>query len=181
MSKVTLGPSGQVIDVDAAKPLMQQLKEAGKNIKSSCGGCATCGDCVIIIKAGEENLSPMTFEEKRLLGSVFHITKERLSCQVQALGPVTIDISAHEKKKSLKVEAAVSKGTGVVVRKKEDLQETASKSQENIKEKKEDDWYRHWDKKDEKDASKVPPKQGGGKRPKAFQVKDDDRDPQDKK
>ena len=172
MSKVTLLPSGVVIEVDASKPLMLQLKDAGKNIKSSCGGCATCGDCVILIKEGAENLTPPTFEETRLLGNVFHITRERLSCQTQALGPVTIDISAHEKKKSLLKTDPVSKGTGILIKKREELQETEAKSQEKDAVKKEDDWYRHWDK-EEKDPAKLPPKLGGGKRPRPFHTDDD--------
>src|SRR5205085_1439537 len=98
--KCTLWPSGEVIDVDGERSLFEQLKKAGKKIKSSCGGCATCGDCVIVIKSGELSLNAQPFEETRLLGNVFHITKERLSCQTKVTGDVTIDISAHEKNSS---------------------------------------------------------------------------------
>src|SRR5690554_1080332 len=95
--KVTLLPSGEVLDFNGEDSLLSQLKASGKKIKSSCGGCATCSDCIIVVKEGEENLTPQNFEELRLLGNVFHITKERLSCQTRLTGDVTIDISAHEK------------------------------------------------------------------------------------
>ena len=95
--KCTLWPSGEVLELNGEETLLNQLKKAGKKIKSSCGGCATCSDCTIIVKSGEMNLTSQTFEELRLLGNVFHITKERLSCQTKVTGDVTLDISAHEK------------------------------------------------------------------------------------
>lgn len=171
MPKVTLWPSGEVLEVNETESLLKQLTDAGKKIKSSCGGHATCGDCVLVVKGGEDNLSLTTFEELRLLGNVFHITKERLSCQTKIKGDVVVDISAHEKKKSSKAAGPVPKSPSVKVRKKEEVQETASKSQEKIEVKKEDDWYRHWDKKDE--LGKVPPKLGGGKRPRPFKHSED--------
>ena len=108
-----------------------------------------------------------------MLGNVFHITKERLSCQTKVTGDAVIDISAHERKKST-ASAAVSKSSSVIVRKREDLQEAASKSQEKVEVKKEDDWYRHWDKPEGSDASKPPAKLGGGKRPKPFKTTSED-------
>ena len=73
--KCTLWPSGEVLDLNGEETLLGQLKKAGKKIKSSCGGCATCSDCVVVVKSGERNLTAQTFEELRLLGNVFHITK----------------------------------------------------------------------------------------------------------
>src|SRR6476620_3773409 len=95
--KCTLWPSGETLELNGEETLLKQLKDQGKKIKSSCGGCATCSDCVVVVKSGEMNLTPQTFEETRLLGNVFHITRERLSCQTKVTGDVTLDISAHEK------------------------------------------------------------------------------------
>lgn len=167
--KITLWPSGEVIEANGHETLLVQLGKAGKPIKSSCGGHATCGDCVVVVKGGEDALTPPTFEELRLLGNVFHITKERLSCQSYPRGDVTLDVTAHEKKKKGGVTASVSKGATVVVRKRSELQETADRSQEKDAAKKPDDWYRHWEKKDE-DASQVPRRLGGNKRPKPFKL-----------
>lgn len=172
MPKLTLWPSGEVLEANEKENLLVQLTNAGHKIRSSCGGHATCGDCVIVVKGGDSSCTAPTFEELRLLGNVFHITKERLSCQTKLMGDVVIDITAHTKRGSKKA-SAVSKGPSVIVRKKEDVQETALKSQEKVEVKKEDDWYRHWDKPDA-DASKVPAKLGGGKRPRPFKTNNED-------
>ncbi|MBL7665704.1 MAG: (2Fe-2S)-binding protein [Bacteriovoracaceae bacterium] len=97
MPKVTVWPVEKVLEVEAGSKLMTVLKEGGFYIKSSCGGCASCSDCVVVIKRGEDNLSRPEFPELRLLGNVFHITKERLSCQTTVNGDVIVDIARHLK------------------------------------------------------------------------------------
>ena len=175
MPQVTLWPAGEVLEVNSHESLLAQLTKAGKKIKSSCGGHATCGDCVLIVKSGESCLTPPTFEELRLLGNVFHITKERLSCQTKVTGDVVLDISKHDKKKGKHIgPVEVQKGSTVIVRKREDIVEPEPKSQEKVEVKKEDDWYRHWEKPDGTDPSKVPAKLGGGKRPRPFKSDNDD-------
>jgi len=177
--KCTLWPSGEILDLNSEENLLVQLKKAGKNIKSSCGGCATCSDCMIIVKSGETNLSPQTFEELRLLGNVFHITKERLSCQTKLTGDVTIDISAHEKSAtSAKSTSSVPKSTTTKLKKREDLVKLARENEEKSQVKPEGTWYRHWEKEAE-DPNK-PKKLGGNKRPKSFNYNDTDKD-EDKK
>jgi ferredoxin len=96
MAKLTLWPSGESLEVNSKESLYKQLKTAGYDIKSTCGGCASCGQCVVKIVKGEENLQEAGFEELQLMGNVFHITKERLSCQTYANGDITLDISAHQ-------------------------------------------------------------------------------------
>lgn len=166
--KCTLWPSQESFSINGREPLLVQLKRQGKDIKSSCGGCATCGDCVIVVKTGEENLTPQTFEELRLLGNIFHITKERLSCQTKVTGDVTIDISKHEKKSLFANDkaAVVPNGPKTMLKKRQDIAKVESKSQDIPAEKKDPSWYRHWekDKPDESKAKKI----GGNKRPKAF-------------
>ena len=168
--KCTLWPSGEILELNGEETLLQQFKKAGKKIKSSCGGCATCSDCTIIVKSGEMNLSPQTFEELRLLGNVFHITKERLSCQTRITGDVTLDISAHEKATETQKSVSGPKGTGVRLKKREDLEKIALESKEKNQEKSSDTWYRHWDK--EEDTNGKPKKLGGNKRVKPFNFND---------
>jgi ferredoxin len=169
--KCTLWPSGEVISLNREDTLLNQLKKAGKKIKSSCGGCATCSDCTIIVKSGELNLTPQTFEELRLLGNVFHITKERLSCQTKVTGDVTLDISAHEKNTFTgKGEKQVPKSTSTILKKKEEVEKSVRENEEKSKEKRSDDWYRHWES-EEEDPNK-PKKLGGNKKPKAFNYSD---------
>lgn len=179
--KCTLWPSGEVIEVDGERSLFEQLKKSGKKIKSSCGGCATCGDCVIIIKSGELNLNPQPFEETRLLGNVFHITKERLSCQTKVTGDVTIDISAHEKNSSAsqKETGSVSKSSQVLVRKREEIEKAVRINEEKAQEQKPDTWYKHWEKGEEAPTDHAvpgPKRLGGNKRVKPFRYADKDED-----
>ena len=172
--KVTLMPSGEVLDFNGEETLLTQLKGAGKKIKSSCGGCATCSDCMIIVKSGEENLTPQSFEELRLLGNVFHITKERLSCQTRLTGDVTLDISAHEKN-TFTGKNESDKKPQTKVRKKEEVESLLKEREERVVQGKNGDtWFKHWEKNGEgagEDQNR-PKKLGGNKRPKPFKFSD---------
>ncbi len=103
MAKLTIMPQKMTIEVSEADTLLSSLKKSGLSIKSSCGGCASCGDCIIEVLAGDEFLSEQTFEETKLLGNIFHITKERLSCQTKITGDVIINIEKHKQKEVAKV------------------------------------------------------------------------------
>ena len=96
MHKIILLPQQVTIELSGEDTLLRELKAKGVPIKSSCGGHATCADCVVKIVRGDEHLSPPPFEELRLLGNVYHLTKERLCCQTKVSGEVVIDISEHE-------------------------------------------------------------------------------------
>lgn len=100
MNKITLLPDGKTVEVEHGdkRSLLEILKSEGTYVKSSCGGYASCSDCIIKIRSGEENITPPTFPEINLLGNVFHITKERLSCQIELVGgDISVDISEHDK------------------------------------------------------------------------------------
>lgn len=173
--KVTLWPSGEILEMTGEDTLLNQLKKAGKKIKSSCGGCATCSDCSIIVKSGEMNLTPQTFEELRLLGNVFHITKERLSCQTKITGDVTLDISAHDKNTFTgkgEKSGQGQKSTKTIIKKREDIEKRDIESKEKNQEKSSDPWYRHWEKEDEESSSNKPKRLGGNKRVKPFNFND---------
>lgn len=168
--KCTLWPSGEVIELNGEETLLKQLKGVGKKIKSSCGGCATCGDCMIVVKSGELNLTPQTFEELRLLGNVYHITKERLSCQTKVSGDITIDITHHDK--STTSTPAVPKSTKTVVRKREEIEKSVREYEEKAESKPADTWYKHWEQEDS--DPNQPKKFGGNKRPKPFRYNETD-------
>ena len=176
--KCTLWPSGEVLELNGEDTLLKQLKGYGKKIKSSCGGCATCSDCTIVVKSGELNLNSQTFEELRLLGNVFHITKERLSCQTKVTGDVTLDITVHDKSTSSAKNPAdsVPKSTTTIRKKREDVQKSVRENEEKSQEKPSDTWYRHWEKESEDDSSAKPKKLGGGRRPKSFKFSESDSD-----
>ena len=178
--KVTLKPEGIVVEIEEGKNLLEALRASDVYIKSSCGGHATCTDCIIKIVSGEDYISPPPFEELKLLGNVFHITKERLACQTTITGDVTIDITKHDKatdEQRLKNKTSnfSKKKVKTSLRKESDIQKiredrfaehTAFEAEQKEKN---DEWKGHWTKeKGEVDPSAMPKKLGGGKRPKYF-------------
>jgi ferredoxin len=176
MSKhlVTLHPSLETVSVDENENLLEALKRKKVYIKSSCGGHASCSDCLIKIKDGAENLNEATFEEGQLLGNVFHITKERLACQTKITGDISIDISKHQLSKDqerIKKKDAEFAKSKIKVRKKEEKDKILQERQEKVLEKrasrdeKDQAWHKHWER--EEDPLK-PKRVGGGSRPKPF-------------
>jgi 2Fe-2S ferredoxin len=175
--KVTLKPEGKVVEVEEGKNLLEALRAADTYIKSSCGGHATCTDCIIKVVSGEDNLTPPPFEELKLLGNVFHITKERLACQTCITGNVTIDISKHDKAsdearlKNKTSNFSKKKQVKTLVRKETDIEKIreekfAEQAQFEAEQKEKNEvWKNHWEKSKDGEA---PKKLAGGKRPKFF-------------
>lgn len=177
--KVTLRPSGEVVEVEEGKNLLTALREQNIYVKSSCGGHATCSDCIIKIVSGEDNLTPPPFSELKLLGNVFHITKERLACQTCVTGgDITVDISKHDKAsdedklKNKTANFSKQKQKKPVVRKEADVQKIRA---EKMKERDEldrtqkvktEEWKKHWEK--EGADPNTPKKLQGSRRPKFF-------------
>jgi ferredoxin len=174
--KVTLKPSGEVVIVQEGKNLLEALREQNIYIKSSCGGHATCSDCVIKIVSGEDYITPPPFAELKLLGNVFHITKERLACQTCLTGDVTIDIGKHdlatdEAKLKNKTSNFSKKKLPTRIRKEPDIEKLKTEraderaKAESASLEKTETWKKHWEKNQDSEA---PKKLAGGKRPKFF-------------
>ncbi len=175
--KVTLRPSGNTVMVAEGQNLLVALRENDTYIKSSCGGHASCTDCVIKIVSGEDNLTPPPFAELKLLGNVYHITKERLACQTMITGEVTIDITKHDKAtdedklKNKTTNFSKKKTFKTHVRKESDIEKIRTEREEERlefeREQKENSekWNKHWEK--DKDGTALK-KLAGGKRPKFF-------------
>lgn len=180
--KVTLWPNGESFSCNEDTTLLKALKDNNHYIKSSCGGVASCSDCIIKIHTGENNISPPTFGEIKLLGNVFHITKERLSCQVLVKGNVTIDITKHDETKDQTKTANkkfIKKKSPTIRRTSEEAQAIAEKARAEANAaqvKAPETWERHWEKtEDQKAADKNKPKfLGGNKKPRAFDYKDEE-------
>lgn len=129
--KVTIRPENKTIEVEEGKDLLTALKEAAIYVKSSCAGHATCADCAVKILSGEDHLTAPPFEEIRLLGNVFHLTKERLACQTRLLGDVTIDIGRHNKQEVEEKYKAKSKPKSkIFIKKKGSFSPSDSKEHE---------------------------------------------------
>jgi ferredoxin len=172
MHKVTLRPSNQIIEIDSNTSLLTALVANNIYIKSSCGGVASCSDCICKVVLGEDNLESPPFAELKLLGNVFHITKERLTCQTKVVGDVTIDISTHDKatdeeKLKSKTTKNTTKKSVTKVRSQSDFQKIKDERyKERLKNNEKDkNWEKFWEKNPDSSVKKG---LGGGKRPKFF-------------
>jgi ferredoxin len=66
--------------------VFEVARRHGVPVATACVGKATCGLCRVKVLAGEEHLSPFNAGERKHLGNVYFITKERLSCQARVSG-----------------------------------------------------------------------------------------------
>ncbi len=142
MARIHLHPQNKTIEVEEGANLRDELVKNDIYVKSTCGGCASCGLCAVVVLEGEEYLNEFSFEERQLLGNVFHITKERLSCQTLVMGDIKIDLSAHK----------APQQTKVIRRNKQQQDELKEQRMEETKARE--------------------PKQGGFRRPKAFKTEE---------
>ncbi len=183
---VHLKPMEKTLQIDGDTDLLSALREEGIYVKSSCGGYASCSDCLVKIIDGVDNINTPSFEETQMIGNVFHITKERLACQVKVEGEVTIDLSRHDQNadanklksknnKFQKGKAPVKKRSRAEV--DDIINERKQKRVE--KDERKNSWEKHWTKEKDKDGMKKGT--GGGKRPKQFRTDHLDEDPHFKK
>ena len=80
--KFLIQNTNQTINVSEGESLLDALRRNSIDIRSSCGGFASCSDCIVKIIGECNGVNSVNFDEKKLLGNVFHITKERLACQL---------------------------------------------------------------------------------------------------
>jgi len=70
---------------------MRNLLAAGIPVASSCYGDGVCGKCRLEIVSGGENLNPAN-ETEKILRSRLNLGKtERISCQTEVHGDITVD------------------------------------------------------------------------------------------
>lgn len=162
------------IDQESAErfSLLHFLKRQGIALKSSCGGHASCGDCVIKVQSGDAHLNELRYEEKKLLGNVYHITAERLSCQcyistvasnleqnTQQGAHVVIDVTEHNIQWDLLL-AQKSLPTSITRKKQQESSSELPGQSEDIT--------------DENAETNPKVKLGGGRKPKAFKFDEED-------
>ncbi len=178
MYKVHINPDDLTLYLSDEKSLLEHLRDNDLYVKSSCGGHASCTDCVVKVVDGKDNVNEPTFAETQLLGNVFHITKERLACQCFIKGEIKIDISAHDKASDEARRQNKSKkvSSNTRVRKKKEVESIISERKEKSRLKREskddESWKNHWD----KDKSVAPKRLGGGMRPKKIKDIEEDND-----
>jgi 2Fe-2S ferredoxin len=83
----------QSLKVEEGANLMKALLAGGLPVASSCRGDGVCAKCRIEIVEGQKNLSPENDLEK-FLRERHQVPKEqRISCQTQVHGDITVDTS----------------------------------------------------------------------------------------
>lgn len=93
MAKITLETDGIIVDVEHGARLMDVLDaENGVSVMFGCRN-AGCGICLINVKAGFENLSPVSPDEKQLLDVMAEQEHDRLCCQVRVFGDAVIAVA----------------------------------------------------------------------------------------
>ena len=97
MPRVTFLPVGLTVEAAAGDSLLEIARRQGVPVATACAGKATCGLCRVKVESGEAQLTPFNSDEKKHLGNVYFITKERLACQARLCGteedpPVVIRI-----------------------------------------------------------------------------------------
>ncbi|MCO4771808.1 MAG: (2Fe-2S)-binding protein [Deltaproteobacteria bacterium] len=98
MPTITFMPSGVTIEVKPGTTVFNAAARAEVPIASQCGGKCACALCRVKVVGGAELISPMTWEEEGHMGNAFYITRQRLSCQLQVFGDVTIEVAEIEER-----------------------------------------------------------------------------------
>lgn len=117
--KIKFVPTGQEIEGDPNKTLLQLCTENQIEIKSICKGVPSCAECRVRIVEGEHNVVPPSKAEMSLIGTNYFIDHRRLSCQVRCYGDITVDLAEQieraevQNKKVRGFRAAHQKGSQV--------------------------------------------------------------------
>ena len=74
---------GAAVNVPAGATLLAALQAAGHDWMHACGAKGRCTTCRLQVRAGQENLSPLTAAELRYQAAGRLRPDERLTCQAQ--------------------------------------------------------------------------------------------------
>ena len=124
MPTITFLPSGTTIEVKPGTSVFHAADRAGVAIASQCGGKCACALCRVKVVDGEDVVSPMRWEEEGHMGNAFFITRERLSCQLQVFGDVTIEVAEPEDRSGHKVRYVPH----ALLRKREEMERAADQA-----------------------------------------------------
>ena len=86
MAAVTFMPAGRRIECAVGESVFTIARRSQVAITTACVGKATCGLCRVKVLEGEALLSAFNAGERKHLGNVYFITKQRLSCQARVSG-----------------------------------------------------------------------------------------------
>jgi ferredoxin, 2Fe-2S len=98
MPHITFDPFHLTFSCDEGESVFEVARRNGVPISTACAGKATCGLCRVKIVSGETHLNPFGPNERKHLGNVYFITKERLACQARVSGgDVTVAVPPLKK------------------------------------------------------------------------------------
>ena len=86
MPTITFEPIHLSVACADGESVFEVARRHGVPVATACVAKATCGLCRVKVLAGEAHLSPFNAGERKHLGNVYFITKERLSCQARVSG-----------------------------------------------------------------------------------------------
>jgi uncharacterized 2Fe-2S/4Fe-4S cluster protein (DUF4445 family) len=93
MPTITFEPFRVSFPCDEGESVLEVARRNGVPIATACAGQATCGLCRVKVMSGEPFLPPFGPSERKHLGNVYFITKERLACQARVRGgDVTVSV-----------------------------------------------------------------------------------------
>ncbi len=93
--QVQFQPLGKRVPVAAGATILEAARQAGIDLASACGGEGDCGQCQVVLLAGE--VTPLTADENFLLSEKDRQDGYRLACCTRVLS----DIKVHLPKDSL--------------------------------------------------------------------------------
>lgn len=91
--KVKFVPQNVEFEIKPGQSVMHLAEDNGIYVKSVCRGVPSCAECRVKIVEGEANVFAPAAAELGLIGSGWFIDRRRLSCQLQCMGDVTVDLS----------------------------------------------------------------------------------------
>ena len=92
MPKVVITTDNLTLDVKDNYKLIDMCEDHDTSILFGCRDGA-CGACMVKVKEGAENLSPVEEDERDFLETMAAEENERLACQCTVKGDVVLEVS----------------------------------------------------------------------------------------
>lgn len=95
--KVTFLPHNVTVEAESEETILEVAMANDIELEHNCGGNCCCTTCHIIVREGEQNLTPMEEEEEDRLEECADLTPtSRLGCQCKIRGDVMIEIPERD-------------------------------------------------------------------------------------
>lgn len=79
------------LEVTEGDSLLRAAHACEAPVHTLCNGIGACVQCKVRVESGMDRLSPPNALERDRLGSIFHLTQERLACQALVQGPCRVE------------------------------------------------------------------------------------------